>query len=50
MHQLNLTVAICAGTVFVLGLISERIQLSPVSRPLLALLVGVLLGRSGSAS
>ena len=44
MHQLNLAVAIAAGTVVLLGLVSGRAQRLPLSRPLLALLVGVAAG------
>ena len=44
MHQLSLAVAIAAGTVVVLGLVSGRMQRAPLSRPLLALLVGVAAG------
>lgn len=44
MQQLNAAVAIAAGAVVLLGLVSRRTQMLPVSRPLLALAVGVATG------
>ena len=44
MEQIDIAVAMCAATVVVLGLISGRAQTAPVSRPLLALMVGVASG------
>lgn len=47
MEQINVTVAIAALAVLVLGLISRRIQSAAVSRPLIALAAGALVGPIG---
>lgn len=44
MPQLNTAVALAAATVLFLGLISRRIETAPVSRPLLAMALGILAG------
>ncbi|MBM9595813.1 cation:proton antiporter domain-containing protein [Roseitranquillus sediminis] len=44
MQQLDATVTIAAAAVVLLGLASRRVQMAPVSRPLLALAVGILAG------
>jgi sodium/hydrogen antiporter len=44
MHQLNVTLAVAALAVIVLGMISAKVQQAPLGRPMLALAVGVLAG------
>ena len=44
MEQVNTAIAVAAATVVLLGLVSRRAQTLPVTRPLLAMTVGVLVG------
>jgi sodium/hydrogen antiporter len=48
MHTLDTVIAICAGAVILLGIVSARVQRSLASVPLLALLVGVAAGPHGT--